>query len=564
MRFLSLLSLLTCFATNLWAAPPTVEELRSAIKNRDVTQTNALLNTAQEAFLDCTLTAEDIRARYRPFITSDPDTVSFVEDWLAAEPDNPKAQIARGWSLWNGAWAIGRAPNSYSSYIASEMRGMARDLFTSSYKADNALTPTSDAAVRGYTRASFGVPDAYNSLIRTLQKHPNWGSVKRFTAINNFASEQSGRDHCAKIATYFALDQAAVMENRCLMQVGTEMPFEGLHAYIEEHFWRDNDPETTLFRLDYLLRWSDRHKLSKRHIEWAKDVVLYQPFNQYDLDDLPHMVHHLNLAMYIMEDIPAQDLMAEFRKTRLPEAEAFLKHDPHSLAMMEMIEGVAFASEMTYTKRKTGDNKTSMSSTVVRVERTPAEEDAFKAAKAAQRKDFALRRLGASPYHPELWYEYGYQANLSNPPYSTFSGDAALHNSVLFSDDPARYLQYILNHKRQEFWTVRALSELDLSEALPENLEEFTNRVAWANQTDIYGQIVCPYTRAERLYDAVCREYPAGAMQCDRNTMPTYDHTDELEELAKTAPACAEIRDSALEDLWYEPTPFKDAIVQTQ
>lgn len=564
MRFFSFLCLLTCFATATAAAPPTVEDLRAAIKDNDIAQTNAILDAAQMAFVDGTITAEDIRVLYRPLITSNPDTVAFVEDWLAAEPNNPKAQIARGWSLWNGAWAVSRAPNSYSAYITREMRGMARDLFTSSYKTDNALIPASDAAVRGYTRVSFGVPDAYTSLIRTVHKHPNWGSVKRFTAVNSFASEESGRSFCADIATYFPLDQASVMENRCLMQVGTEMPFEGLHAYIEEHFWRDNDPETTLFRLDYLLRWSDRHKLSKRHIEWAKDVVLYQPFGQYDLDDLPHMVHHLNLAMQIMEDIPAQDLVAEFRKTRLPEAEEFLKHDPHSLAMMEMIEGVAFAPEMTYTKRKTGSNSISMTRTVVRVERSPAEEDAFNAAKIAQRKDFALRRLGASSYHPELWYEYGNQANRSNPPYSNFSGDAALRNSVLFSDDPAQYLQYILNNKRQEFWTVRALSDLDLSDALPENLEEFTNRVAWANQTDIYGQIVCPYTRAKRLYDEICREYPFGAMQCDASTMPSYDFTEELEELTKTAPACAEIRDSALEDLWYEPTPFKEAVVTSK
>lgn len=564
MRFTCLLSLLSCVATSLWAAPPTVDDLRNAIKNNDIAQTNVLLDAAQTAFLDGIVTAEDIRILYRPLITSHPDTVDFVEHWLNQEPDNPKAQMARAWCLWNGSWAISRAPNNYSFYVAREMRGMARDLFTSSYKTDNALIPASDAAVRGYTPASFGVPDAYTTLIRTLQKHPNWGSVKRFTGVNNFESEQSSRNYFAQIATYFSLDQTSVIENRCLMQIGAEQPFEGLHTYIAEHFWRDNDPETTLFRLDYLLRWSDRRKLNKRHIEWAKDVVLYQPFNQYDLDDLPNIVHHLNLAMKIMEDIPAQDLVAEFRKTRLPQAEAFLKHDPHSLAMMDMIEGVAFAPEMTYTKHKTGSNEFSMTSTVVRVERTPAEEAAFNAAREAQRKDFALKRLGASPYHPELWYDYGLQANRSNHPYSAFSGDAALQNSVIFSDDPAQFLQYIVGHKRAEYRDVRMLSDLDLSEVLPEYLEDFSARVAWAQQTDINGQIICPYTRAKRLYDAICLEYPFGAMQCDASRLARYDHTDELEELATTAPACAEIRESTLEDLWYEPTPFKEAIVQMQ
>lgn len=564
MRFFNLLWLLACFAPSLSAASPTVDDIRTAIASKDHAQATTLLNTAQADFLDGTLTAQDIRTLYRPLIQSHPDTVTFVADWIEHDPDNPKVQVARAWSLFNGSYDISKAPNALSAYVTREMRSQAWDLFTSAYKADNALIPASDAAMRGFVRQSFSVPDAHVALMRTLRTHPNWGSINRYLNRDRFETERASRDFCSHVAGHFSLSQKPVIENRCLMQIGANRHFAGLHAYIDEHFWRDNDPATTVFRLSYLLEWSDRRKLTKRHIAWAKDVVLHQPFAVYELDDLPYMVHHLNLAMQVMEDIPAQDLTTEFRKVRLPEVEEFLKDDPYNVKMLDLLEGTAFASEMIYTKTKTGTNSTKMTSTVVRVERSPAEEEAFKAAKTAQRKDIAIKRLGASPYHPQMWYDYGRQANISDSPYSTFSGDAALENSVVFSDDPAQFLQYILNHKREEYMFVKELSEMDMSQVLPEYLDDFTRRVAWAKQTDVDSRITCPYARAKRLYDAICKDYPFGAIQCDPSMLPSYDHTEELETRAATAPACEAIHNANLDALWYVATPFKQAIVPMQ
>ena len=133
-------------------------------------------------------------------------------------------------------------------------------------------------------------------------------------------------------------------------------------------------------------------------MDWAKDIFLNYDVDQFGLSALAIFISRFDRRLTISHG-DTSGFREIFYKTRLTQAEAFLEHDPFNLDLIAMIDEGAFSLEVVATLTNDG----STSNHIVQPNRTPQEDRAFRAARAAQSLDLNLHRLHASPYDPNFW-----------------------------------------------------------------------------------------------------------------------------------------------------------------
>jgi hypothetical protein len=557
MRLIPFLTALFLTATNVMAGPFDVSDLRAAVAENDFSKVDDGLNTAQEEFLEGIRSADEMREFYIALSRSEPQMVKFVEDWLARDPQNPKAQIARAWTLYNAALFVQRGENDYSYQVAHSMRAEMHDLAFAAYQTSPNLIPVSDARVRGLGHINLDAAhplDALDALDAVLSEHPNYGSVYRafWSGYLNKRSAKLLHGFCDSVAKTFAKSEIDAIRHRCLIDAGIVFQRIELEAYIEDHLWSDTAPETTLTRLEYFITKYEFAEATMDQIDWARDTLLTYPADQFET------VFLARLASTFEDKIRSRHGLSEmfvhqFKKTRLAQAEAFLEMDPLNLDLIDMVDGVAFENDYRVEHQENGNVKF----TSIKVERTAEEQQAFYAARKAQTAEFALRRLRAAPYKADYWRAYALSARRRNIPQSLFDGDAAMQNAVIFSNDPAQALLNIMSEKQGQFQSVEQVNEMS-----NEDLAKLPNWKLFQQQTNVPQQIFCPFLRAQILHEAVCSYYPESYQQC-RADNPD-EARESLRELAMASPECGGLLSVSPEELWYEPVEFNAATGQAQ
>ncbi|MEP1942637.1 MAG: hypothetical protein ABJJ03_05950, partial [Sulfitobacter sp.] len=333
-----------CIASGSLAQTMTVSALRDAVSARNFAVVDAGLSKAQSEYLMGNVTADEMRALFIALSTSEPGAISFVEDWLASDPKDPKAQIARAWSLYNAALGVNQAGNMISREFAQGMFEAAYDLSYSAYEGDPTLVPASDAMVRGLADRRVSRSFSSDALEAIQSERPNWGSIKR--SLHNVAkmSADITRGYCKAVSSDFPGTEAAVMEHRCLMTAAIRYRRAALRDYVEEHLWDDTDPTLTVPRLTYFLTDYEFANATQEQINWAKSALMTYPADQFELITMAWHAGALENKL-ITQHGDFNKFNTEFKKARLPLAETYLAHDPYNSDLIDMVEGVAFMGE---------------------------------------------------------------------------------------------------------------------------------------------------------------------------------------------------------------------------
>jgi len=479
--------------------------------------------------------------------------VSFVKEWLVQQPDDPKAQIARAWSMYNAAHAVRGAGNSVSAYYAQGMFEAAYDLSYSAYQADPTLVPASDAMVRGLASSLAGPYFAAEALEAIQTERPNWGSILRSLHEVARVSANVTRTYCKSVSRSFGKD-AAEIEHRCLMIAAIRYGRTDLQPYIEEHLWEDSDPELLVPRLNYFLTKYEFGEATKPQIAWARRVLMEAPVDQFALTELAQLAPILERKLVTLHNEPSF-IATEFRHARLALAQTYLADDPHNLHLLDMVEGVAFEGELA--QFETEDGRIGLSMT--QPEMNDAQRAERKAMQSAQKADFKKRRLYASPYSSKNWLDYARFAGNSGDPATIFRGDAALQNAVAYSDDPLAALADLISEKQIQYY--KFTQHDDLPDAEKAKRPEW--QTLWST-TDMTDTVLCPYLRARQARRLLCPHYTELGRTCGPAPFDAEPQSVELHERAMNAPACAGILASSLEELWYEEVPFSEATALLQ
>ncbi len=551
MRFLSVLLGLMLATGTAVASPFDVSDLRTAIAARDFDAVDAGLDAAQAEFLAGKRTAEDMRTLYIALSRSDAKTVRFGEDWLARDQDNPKAQISRAWTLFNASNAVMRGQNDFAYEVAQSMRRQSNELAFAAYEQQPDLIPAADALTRGLGQVLPTSPHPLDALDKIMTAHPNFGSVQRSLQSGQL-NERSGvllQKFCQSVSNSFDAPQRPVMLHRCLMEAGFLFDRTDLQAYVEEHLWSDDDPETAIVRLAYFLSKFKFHDATMEQMDWARDVLLNHPVDQYQLVFLTHYARSFEEKIRSRHGM-VEMFMHQFKKDRLALAESFLEHDPLNIDLLNLVEGVEFDGDFEVISKADGN----VSFRQIKVDRTPDEQRAFLAARFAQSADFSLRRLQASPYNAEYWSAYSFAASSKNLPESHFDGDAAMQNAVVFSNDPAQMLLDYMDLKHRQFRSIEQAAALS-----EEELAQVPDWKRFLTQTNVPKQILCPFLRAEILQGEICKYYPAGYPQCRPSAGQTDEVRNRLAEMSRNSPECAGLLSALPEDLWYDAVDFDAA-----
>lgn len=556
MRIIPLCVSLILAATSSIANTFTVDELRSAVIARDFDAVRSGLNQAQQAFLDGKRPADDIRDLFIALSRSAPETVAFVEDWLARDPDNPKAQIARAWSLYEAARHVRSAGNGYSAQVANNMLTRTDVLASAAYSSEPYLIPASDALVRGVGRVRGADVHPLEVMHGVLMAHPNWGTVERAIISPHFglATHGSKIAFCDGVATLFPIEEREKLSHRCKMRAAPIYRSPALVAYIEEHMWTDETPETAESRLSHFIGRGGIEYAPDAQIDWAIETLLTLPINQYQLVYFADMARRLENILYAR---PRPDGMVShtFRKVRLAQTEAFLEHDPHNLDLLDLAEGVAFASDYELIVEPDGRSLW----TSKQVVRTKDQKKARRAAENAQRYAFSLRRLQASPYDSDAWLDLARQVEQRNLPYSFFDSDMPYANMIFFSGDPLSSLSTFIHNKSVQWETMLLISG--------ETSAQLKNMPAWSKFFETVNkeqQVICPLLRAQLLREDLCKKNPHRKEVCATNAWPRPVLTNTFIEVARNTVACAPLFEKSAEQLWYTPIPYDEIIAHIE
>ncbi|MFC3181008.1 hypothetical protein [Cypionkella sinensis] len=170
------------------------DDLRGLVLARDFTATDAALIAAHTEYT-AAHTPDDERELYNVFALYDPAIQRFAEDWVAADPDNPRALNALGWNLYVWGWAW-RGENTVNRTTTEALKGMssrhmqAFKLFQRAAQLAPDLIPASDGMLRLTTTLGNKAVIPIE-LERIMTSQPNRGSLMR--AMLSLAPQWGGR-----------------------------------------------------------------------------------------------------------------------------------------------------------------------------------------------------------------------------------------------------------------------------------------------------------------------------------------------------------------------------------
>ncbi|MES2432542.1 MAG: hypothetical protein V4586_01780 [Pseudomonadota bacterium] len=188
-----LVLLLALLATPAQAAI-SFDDLRALVLARDFAATDAALIAAHTEYT-AAHTPDAERDLYNVFALYDPAIQRFAEDWVAADPNNPRALSALGWNLYDWGWAW-RGENTVNRTTTEALNGMssrhlaAFELFQRATQLAPDLIPASDGMLR--LTATLGNKAVIPiELERIMANQPNRGSLMR--AMMSLAPQWGGR-----------------------------------------------------------------------------------------------------------------------------------------------------------------------------------------------------------------------------------------------------------------------------------------------------------------------------------------------------------------------------------
>ncbi len=465
----------------------TVDDLRTAVDADDMKAVEAGLDRAQTEYLEGARSADDIRDLFIAISRSDPAMISFVEDWFNASPTNPKAQIARAWSLWNGANQIAKAENDYARQVVAAIKADFTELALAAYASDPDLMPAADALIRGYAQ-DMSAPTPLEVMNNVLARDPNWGSVERALHELRATSVPMQRNFCTSVSAAFSKRDAGMIRHRCMMRLALMFGHPAMLDYAYAHLWDDSDPYLTGTRVAHFVTWTNFTRWTPEQIDWAERLLLTHPVNQFELvylayiaDVFQNKVRHAHGLVLGREHLV--HFTQTFRQQRLTLAQEYLAHDPLNLGLIDLVDGVAHAPPMELTIGEDGN-------VTYRPDRkalSDQERRAQRKASDTERAYFIQQRLIASPYYPQHWQDYARSLSRSNMPRSLFDDRAARENAIALSTDPAQALKHyiaLLESNFKRIQEIEAMSEQDLAQ-LPDWQALYT-------ETNLPDKLLCP------------------------------------------------------------------------
>jgi hypothetical protein len=180
------------------------DNLRGLVLANDFAAVDAALLQAHEEFTAAHQPDAE-RALYNVFSLSDPAIGRFALDWVAQQPENPRALTAKGWNLYAWGWIMrgDRVVMHTSPEAIEEMLNRhhaAFDLFEHAAQLAPDLIPASDGLLR-LTTTLGNISTIPMVLERVMTANPNRGSLMR--AMPALAPQWGGR-----------LDQVDLLCNR--------------------------------------------------------------------------------------------------------------------------------------------------------------------------------------------------------------------------------------------------------------------------------------------------------------------------------------------------------------
>lgn len=543
--------ILIIWAVGAKAEPITVHALRSAVAAGDFEVVDTGLASAQVAFLAGDISADDMRALYIALSRSAPETVRFVEAWLEKDPDNHRAQIARAWSLHNGAGFIRRGGNGYGHQMASEMYREVRELATTAYKSNPDLIPASDALVRSLGRQDEYTPIPAEVLDQVLTKHPNYGSILRFISQLRRYPAQIIEGFCGSVAEDFSEARRDIVKYRCMLNAALQHNLEGLDSYVENRLWTLTDPELELGRVAFFVQRTDHRTWTDEQIDWASDVLLTHPVDQFEAVNLYYTVGRFEWIL--QTSLGRLSLVKqEYKRKRYPEISEFLAHDPYNIDLLDIASDVEFSLPMRVVQNE--DGKEIMSSAAPDL--SDAKRAEMRAGSRAQTLDFARRRVLASPYSGAFWESYARAVAQMDRPHSMFDGDAAMINAIVLTENPIILLKSFVHTKALQYDHLTGLEARSAEERA-----QLANWQEVLESTNLPQAVLCPGLRAHVLLEAICDYYDAEPTQCQPTDELSLSRQARLIADAQDAPECKGILAAETpEELWYEMIDFDAAL----
>lgn len=527
------------------AAMPAVAEtyddgrVVALVRSQDIAGLDRFLSDAQAAFDQGDISADQMRALYVALSRSHYQTVRFVETWAAQSPENPRAQIARAWSLWHAADQV-HEPGSDAAYVVfAGMRRAAVDHAMRAHAISPTLIPVSDAVLRMYmTDPAIGDPVA--ALDTVMETHPNWGSLLRVLPL----VARFGRPAIDPFCDHYGAMVGSATAAKCKMYGYVYFTPGYQTDFAEWDAWDADDPDMVMYRIVGLTTKFPLADLSEEQVNWLEDSILTFDADLYQLLNLKSQA--LNFAGRVGVHHGRHMFYERFQAAHLARTTAFLDVDRYNLDLLDMVEGVAFAPEWEITDR----GNQGYSAAALHPERTDAEQAAYDLAVQSQKLDFAGRRIMANPHNGYAWQSYAFAARGAFDSRHFFDVDGALVNAVVYASDPVDGLSAILLHKthQDELFAYRGNEVVDKIWA------------AVGRDVDYTTEVLCPFLRAQRVRDGLCASTDR-QRTCDEMPAHVQAGYDKLSVDARKAPECAAIREADLADLWYSPVPARDALV---
>ncbi|QJF51287.1 DUF4034 domain-containing protein [Roseobacter ponti] len=439
----------------------------------DISGVSEALGQAQQDYLDGYLDADDIRALFAVFKTTDRQVIAFISDWLAAEPDAPMPNVARADSLEHSAWLV-RGISASRELHEDALRDFAIMVRESgararaAWEADPDLIPASDAVInQANLTGKTGDPRAV--IDHVLGTRPNWGTLRRSLYLTHPGYNGSARmldDLCEHYAPMLPQDRYD-LEFRCKFWGAMSYHAEERSDWLDANVDTSRDPYLDLQRVYVIVYLASRGQATREQIAFARRIM--EASGQTDV------LKATDYDRFIARSNGFASVKGKVERARARQARELLENDPyhHELLDAASITMVAGPFQADGTQQ------------YVALPEAPDN---------ALLLEYVRRRLLSRPYDPALWSNYADGIRQRGRPEDFLAGDIHYENAAYYSYHDPAVLTQIVNWRIMQWEMV----EMDATGQLPPEW----SRVIRDTDTDYH--VLCPFLRAHRLLRARC------------------------------------------------------------
>lgn len=499
----------------------TVDDLRREAYAGDIEAVASGLAEVQRDYLAGDATADDMRALFNAFGTTDRRMIQFIQDWLEADPDAPMPNVARALGLEIAAlWLLGdvmpeqRHKDAVKAYSDIMMEGLRRT--NEAHARDPDLIPAADLAIRLNTQNS-NVQAAVDVVHGVMERRPNWGTVQALLYIA----------HPGYVGSPALIDRICEHFGPMVPETGYDMTFrcryigyisffhEEMEQWLIDHVDVE-DPELTRAQMVIVSNLAPDLEASMEQQRRFRAYVEYP--GQADVD----LAASYDRSVGRLNGWPPMEAIV--MRNRIALAQERLEHDPYNQDLIDLV-----LTDMVPGEYEPGGTRSHVHIS------EPLDPDL--------QMEYARRKLVTSPFDPRLWAEYAMHLSLREGPDHFNSGDLYDENAAYYSDHAPGFLASIMMRRMLQY----ELVELALAEDLPPEWEAFVAGL------DVQGKVLCPFLRAYRLYEGACRG--AGRLEQDGcgEMAGQQEAMDRIAQIASGQELCAFTAQAPIRQLYYEP-----------